>query len=196
MRCSLDRFILIIALGVCFACAVARAQTPDYGNVGRTPSADEIHAWDIAISLDGKELPPGSGTAKEGAALFSQKCAACHGPTLEGTALGPALVGGKGSLTTPRPSRTIGSYWPFATSLWDYINRAMPRNNEGSLSASDVYSLTAFLLYKNEIVKESDSIDAKSLPKVQMPNRSGFIPQRIEDISDVKKRACRLGTCP
>jgi cytochrome c len=196
MISSLDRLILTITLGVCFACVTARAQTPSYSNVGRTPSAEEIRSWDIAISLDGKELPPGSGTAKDGAALYAQKCAACHGPTLEGTALGPRLVGGKGSLTTARPLRTIGAYWPFATSLWDYINRAMPRNNEGSLSPSDVYALTAFLLYKNDIVKESDTIDAKSLPKVQMPNRNGFIPQRIEDISDVKKRACRLGTCP
>jgi mono/diheme cytochrome c family protein len=196
MRYSLDRLMLMMTLGVCFACVAAHAQTPSYSNVGRTPSAEEVRAWDIAVSLDGKELPPGSGTAKDGAALYPQKCAACHGATLEGTKLGPALVGGKGSLTTPRPARTIGSYWPFATSLWDYINRAMPRNQEGSLSASEVYALTAFLLFKNDIVKESDSIDAKSLPKVQMPNRNGFIPQRIEDIADVKKRACRLGTCP
>jgi len=184
--------LLVLILGLS---QISRAQSPTYG-VGRTPTAEEIRKLDISIGPDGKELPPGSGTAKEGATLYTQKCAACHGQTLEGTALGPALVGGKGSLTTPRPARTIGSYWPFATSLWDYINRAMPRNNEGSLSPSDVYALTAFLLYKNDIVKESATIDAKSLPKVQMPNRNGFIPQRIEDISDVKKRACRLGTCP
>lgn len=196
MRYSLDRFLLMITMGVCFACVAAQAQTPDYSNVGRTPTAEEIRSWDIAISLDGKELPPGSGTAKEGAALYSQKCVACHGQTLEGSAFGPRLMGGKGSLTTPRPLRTVGAYWPFATSLWDYINRAMPRNKEGSLSPSEVYALTAFLLYKNDIVKESDSIDAKSLPKIQMPNRNGFIPVKIEDIADVKKRGCRLGICP
>ncbi len=195
MRYSLSRTATLVA-SLCFACIAALGQAPKYSSVGRTPTEAEIRAWDIAIGVDGKELPPGRGTVKEGEQIFAKKCAACHGQTLEGTKLGPRLVGGKGSLTTPRPARTIGSYWPFATSLWDYINRAMPRNQEGSLSASDVYALTAFLLYKNDIIKESDSIDAKSLPKVQMPNRNGFIPQRIEDIADVKKRACRLGICP
>jgi hypothetical protein len=91
---------------------------------------------------------------------------------------------------------TIGSYWPFATTIWDYIHRAMPQNQEGTLRADEVYALTAFLLYRNGIIQESDVMDAKSLPKVQMPNRNGFIPPRLEDISDIQKRACRLGHCP
>jgi S-disulfanyl-L-cysteine oxidoreductase SoxD len=196
MRYSLNRRVTVTAAVLCFACAAMLAQTPAYKNVGRSPSAEEIHAWDIAISLDGKELPPGSGTAREGTAIYGKKCVACHGPSLGGTPLGPALVGGKGTLSTTHPMRTIGSYWPFATSLWDYINRAMPRNQEGSLGADEVYSLTAFLLYKNEIIKEGDVIDAKTLPKVQMPNRNGFLPQRLEEIHDAKKRGCRFGTCP
>jgi mono/diheme cytochrome c family protein len=158
------------------ACVVALAQTTTY-HLGRAPTEEEITSWDIAIGPEGKELPPGSGTAKEGAAIYAQKCAQCHGP--DGTKaqfpLGP-LVGGKGTLTTPNPVKSIGSYWPFATSLWDYINRAMPRFAEGSLKTNEVYALTAFLLYKNDIIKENDVIDSKSLPKVQMPNRNGFFP--------------------
>jgi S-disulfanyl-L-cysteine oxidoreductase SoxD len=176
--------------------AAALAQAPDYRNVGRTPSQQEIRAWDIAIGPDGKELPPGSGTATGGAKIYANRCAACHGANLEGSPLGPRLEGGEGTFKTLYPVRTIGSYWPFATTLWDYINRAMPRNQEGSLSADEVYSLTAFLLYRNKIIQEGDVIDAKSLPKVKMPNRDGFVPARLEDIHDLRKRGCRLGYCP
>jgi S-disulfanyl-L-cysteine oxidoreductase SoxD len=176
--------------------AVALAQTPDYRNVGRAPTQEQIRAWDIAVGPDGKELPPGSGTATEGAKIFANRCAACHGQNLEGSPLGPRLTGGEGTFNTLYPVRTIGSYWPFATTLWDYINRAMPRNQEGSLSANEVYALTAFLLYRNKIIQEGDVIDGKSLPKVQMPNRNGFVPARLEDIHDLRKRGCRLGYCP
>ena len=164
-----------MVLAVNVACVAALAQAPTY-NVGRTPSKEEIQAWDIAVSPAGKELPPGSGTVQEGAKVYAQKCARCHGPT--GTEPGPVrpLVGGKGTLATLNPLRTIGSYWPFATTLWDYINRAMPRTEEGSLQPGEVYALTAFLLFQNGIIQESDVMDAQSLPKVPMPNRSGFVP--------------------
>ena len=196
MRFSLNRLVPVMAPVFYFACVAAAAQAPHYRNVGRPPSEQEIRSWDIAISLDGKELPPGRGTAKDGAAIFGRKCVGCHGQNLEGSRLGPPLVGGKGSLTTTHPEKTIGSYWPFATSVWDYVNRAMPRNQEGSLTADEVYALTAFLLYRNYIVKEESVMDRETLPKVQMPNRNGFVPQRLEDIPDVKKRGCRVGTCP
>ena len=196
MRSSLNRFVLVMAAVLCCGCAAALGQTATFSNVGSTPSENEIRAWDIAISVDGKELPPGMGTAKEGAPIYAKACVVCHGQNLQGSQLGPPLMGGKGTLNSTRPMRTIGSYWPFATTIWDYINRAMPRNNEGSLSPSDVYALTAFLLYRNDIIKETDVIDAKSLPKIKMPNRDGFIPQRLEDIHDIQKRGCRLGNCP
>jgi cytochrome c len=151
---------------------------------------------DIAIATDGKELPPGSGNAKTGARLFNEKCVACHGESLEGSAQAPALVGGKGTLTSLHPKMTAGSYWPFATTIFDYIRRAMPRFAEGSLKADDVYSLTAFILYRNDIIKEDDVIDAKTLPKIKMPNRDGFIPQNLDEIHDWKKRGCKLGHCP
>ena len=154
--------------------AVAQTATPLI-NLGRPATAEEIRRWDIAVGPAGKELPPGSGTAQEGAKVFAQKCAVCHGPTAEG-GVAKRLVGGKGTLNTLRPEKTVGAFWPFATTVWDYINRAMPQNQEGTLSANEVYAVTAFLLFRNEIIQESDVMDAKSLPKVQMPNRNGFIP--------------------
>ncbi|MBI2815731.1 MAG: cytochrome c [Acidobacteria bacterium] len=171
MRCFLSLLMPVVGLA---ACVTALAQTPTY-KLGTTPSAEEIRAWDISIGPAGKELPPGSGTAKEGAKIYAQKCAQCHGPTgREGP--NSRLVGGQGTLTTPDPVRTIGSYWPFATTIWDYTNRAMPPNEEGSLTANEVYALTAFMLYRNGIIQESAVLDAKTLPKINMPNRNNFIP--------------------
>jgi S-disulfanyl-L-cysteine oxidoreductase SoxD len=183
--------VLVMAAGM-----TASAQTPGYKNVGRTPTPQEVQAMDIAIGTDGKELPPGSGNAKVGAQLFADKCMVCHGESQEGSGQGPALVGGKGTLTSLHPKMTAGSYWPFATTIFDYIRRAMPRFQERTLKVDEVYSLTAFILYRNDIVKEDVVIDAKSLPKIKMPNRDGFIPQNLDEIHDYKKRGCKLGHCP
>jgi len=197
MRCFRNLLVLVTALA---ACVAALAQTPTY-NLGRTPSAEEIQAWDLLVGWEGKELPPGSGTAQEGAKLYAQKCAACHGPTgAEGSPPppgqmrpSPRLVGGRGTLNTPKPVKTVGSFWPFAPVVWDYINRAMPRGQEGSLRPNEVYALTAFLLYRNGIIQESEVLDAQSLPKIQMPNRNGFVPARPEDILQSR---CRGHRCP
>lgn len=212
------RFSNLLAAGiVLLATSASLAQAPSYRNVGRTPTKEEIQAWDIAVGPDGKGLPPGQGTAKEGAPIFAAKCAVCHGARgqgggsgiefsvnfalAEGTAslIGPRLTGGKGdleTLTTVRPVRSVGGYWPYATTVWDYIHRAMPRSQSGTLTANEVYALTAFILAKSEIIKEDDVMDAKTLPKVQMPNRNGFVPARFEDIADERKRGCRQGICP
>jgi len=196
MRSSRSHLAALMTLVLALGCGSALAQAPRFQGVGRAPTQQEINAWDIAISLDGKELPPGSGNAQQGAPLFAAKCAVCHGRDLAGTAHGPALTGGTGTINTARPKKTIGSYWPFATSIWDYINRAMPRYQEGSLTADQVYALTAFLLFRNEIIGENEVMSAQSLPQVQMPNRDGFTPVRIEDIPDTVKRGCKFGTCP
>lgn len=185
------RFGFNLSVLLIFAGVAALAQTPRY-NLGKTATPEEIRAWDISVGPDGKELPPGSGSAMEGAKLYAQQCAACHGATGEDAKGSPRLVGGKGTLNTPMPIKTVGSYWPFATSIWDYINRAMPRNKPGSLTAEQVYALTAFLLYKNGIIQENDVMDAKTLPKVQMPNRNGFQPP----MPDIVQKHCRTGTCP
>jgi mono/diheme cytochrome c family protein len=194
------RFSKVLATGIVLLTAnAALAQTPSYANVGRTPTKEEIQAWDIAAGPDGKGLPPGQGTAKDGAPVYAAKCAVCHGPAAEGGKIGPRLVGGKAdleTLTTLRPVRSVGGYWPYATTVWDYINRAMPRNQGGTLSANETYALTAFILAKSGIIQEGDVMDAKTLPNVQMPNRNGFVPQRFEDIPDERKRGCRQGVCP
>lgn len=186
---------MTVTLSVVVAGLAAAAQTSTY-EVGRAPTDEELRAWDISIGPEGQGLPPGHGTAKEGANLYAQKCAMCHGPN-GGDAPANApnlwpypayigrrpvrpLVGGKGTLASPNPVRTIGSFWPIATPLWDYINRAMPPKGEGTLSPDQVYALTAYLLYLNGIIKEDDVLDAKSLPKVRMPNRNGFVPSRPE----------------
>ena len=182
MRCFLNILLPVTALA---ASVAALAQAPSFSNVGRTPNAEEIRAWDIAIGPSGKELPPGSGTAKDGAKIYAQKCAACHGPTgaegqapEEGRRTAPPLVGAKDLLSSDRPQRTVGNYWAFATTLWDFINRTMPWGQEGSLKPDEVYATTAFVLFRNGIIQENDVMDAKSLPKVPMPNRNGYVPPR------------------
>ncbi len=194
------RFSNRLAFGIVLLTATASlAQTPSYTNVGRTPTKEEIQAWDISAGPDGKGLPPGQGSAKDGAPIFAAKCAVCHGPAGEGAKIGPRLVGGTAdleTLTTLRPVRSIGGYWPYATTVWDFINRAMPRGQSGTLTAHEVYALTAFILAKSNIIKEDDVLDAMTLPKVQMPNRNGFVPPRFADIPDEKKRGCKQGVCP
>ena len=167
---------LLLSAMILAACAAAPAQAPTYG-LGKTPTAEEIHAWDIAVGPEGKELPAGSGTADEGAKIYVQKCAACHGPNGR-DGLAPPLAKSKDPApTTGHVRRVMVSRVPFAPVLWDYINRAMPmRIGPGTLKPDEVYSLTAFLLYKNDVINENDVLDAQSLLKVKMPNRDGFVP--------------------
>ena len=171
--------VLVVGVG-----HVAWAQSPTYG-VGRAPSAEEVRAWDISISPTGKELPPGRGTAVEGARLYVQKgCAGCHGPT-GSSGKAPILIRRKDPPAASMPATACLSpcirdatamavHAPFATVIWDYINRGMPLGREGSLKPDEVYALTAFLLFKNDVIKEDDVLDQQSLPKVNMPNRDGF----------------------
>ena len=173
------RFFLVSAV---LACQTAWTQSPTYG-FGRTPTAEEVRAWDIAISPTGKELPPGQGTAGDGEVLYVRKgCAGCHGTTGSG-AHAPTLVARKDVVTASpvfclapcvNDSNTMGVHSPFATTIWDYINRGMPLGKEGTLTPNEVYALTAFLLYKSGIIKEDEVMNAQSLPKVKMPNRDGF----------------------
>ena len=167
------------------------AQGPTYG-VGRTPTAEEIRALDISIGPTGEELPPGRGTSKEGALLYRTKgCAGCHGATgVEGTA--PILK----SKVDPNAElwsrgRILPLRAPFATTVWDYINRGMPLNREGTLTANEVYSLTAFLLYINGVIPEDQALDEQSLPKVKMP-----IGDKYASLPEWKPRTPRLKGYP
>jgi cytochrome c len=144
-------------------------------DLGTPLTADEIAAWNIDVAPDGHGLPAGSGDVTTGAHVFAEKCAACHGALGQGL-IGDALVGGRGTLASAKPKRTVGSYWPSATTLFDYIRRAMPYNAPESLSADEVYALSAYLLNQNGIVPPDTRLDAQSLQKVRMPNRDGFVP--------------------
>ena len=147
----------------------ALAQSQTYG-IGRTPTAEEIRAWDISIGPTGEELPPGRGTVREGAQVYRAKgCAGCHGASgLEGKA--PILKSKNGANPDVwARGRILPVRAPFATTVWDYINRAMPLNNEGTLTADEVYALTAYLLFINDVIREDEVLDSKSLPKVKMP---------------------------
>ncbi|MEO8038703.1 MAG: cytochrome c [Betaproteobacteria bacterium] len=151
--------------------AATAAAGPD---LGRPVSDAEIAVIDIDIAPDGDGLPRGEGTVVDGIDLYMDKCAACHGPRGEGVTA-PALAGGLGSLATAKPVRTVGSYWPYATTLFDYIRRAMPYDRPMSLTNNETYALTAYILWLNDIVGRKDVMDAQTLPKVRMPNRDGFV---------------------
>lgn len=155
------------------ACGAAQADSPRY-HLGRTPTQAEIDAWNIDVRADGQGLPPGRGSVAQGSAVYTQSCAACHGDKGQG---GPAprLVGGFGTLTQHNPVKTVGSYWPYASTLFDYIRRAMPFNAPESLTDDQVYAVSAYVLSLNGIVPDDATLDAASLPKIAMPNRNGFI---------------------
>jgi mono/diheme cytochrome c family protein len=167
--------------------AALSAQSPKY-RVGHTPSPEEIKAWDISILPDGTGLPEGKGTAVEGRELYARRCQKCHGAKGEGGDYEQPIVGGKDSLKTPKPLKTVGSYWPYATTLWDYINRAMPFDTPETLTHDQVYAASAFVLYLNGIVGEKDVLDAKTLPQIKMPNRDGFTKDPRPDIPVVPRR--------
>lgn len=150
-------------------------------NVGQPVTPAAIKDWGVNISPSGDGLPAGGSTATEGRRIYQQRCARCHG--INGTE-GPdsVLVGGQGSLTSEVASKTVGSYWPLATTLWDYINRAMPFDQAGVLTADEVYGSVAYVLYLNGIIDESERMDATTVPEVQMPNRNGFVPDPRPDV--------------
>ena len=177
---------LALLMGVSVA-----AQSPTYG-VGRTPTAEEIRAADISIGPTGEELPPGKGSAKEGALVYRAKgCAGCHGAGGTG-GRAPVLKAKLGAdADTWRRGRILPVRSPFATTVWDYINRAMPLNREGTLTADEVYALTAFLLYINDVIPEDQVLDAQNLPKVKMP-----LGDEYASLPDWKPRTRRLRGYP
>ena len=165
----------------------AQAQSP-YG-IGRVATPAEIAGWNIDVDRDGHNLPPGTGSVSRGHEVFDQQCAACHGAKGEG-GVGERLVGGQGTLATPEPVRTVGSYWPYAPTLFDYIRRAMPQNAPQSLSNEDVYAVSAYILSLNGLLPADATLDARTLGAIKMPNRSMFVG---DPRPDVKNPACMTG---
>jgi cytochrome c len=171
-----------LALTIVLAAATTLAgQSPRFG-VGRPPTPDEVRGLGAAIAPDGSGLPEGSGTVAQGRTVFAARCASCHGPNGEGGAVGAALVGGKGTLATARPLKTVGSFWPQATTVWDYVNRAMPFDQPGLLKPDEVYAVVAYLLNLNGIIEEDVVMNARTLPTVKMPNRDGFVADPRPDV--------------
>ncbi len=150
---------------------------PSHGvlHIGRQASADEITAWDIDIRPDGTGLPPGRGSVTAGTDLYDSQCAACHGVFGEGEGRWPILAGGHDTLTEERPEKTIGSYWPYLSTVFDYVRRAMPFGNARSLSDDDVYAITAYLLYLNDLVDEDFELTSDNFTQVRLPNEDNFI---------------------
>lgn len=168
-------------------CAVPRhaggQEGPRYG-LGQPALPSDIAGWDIDVRADGQGLPPGSGNVWDGLKVYAERCAMCHGDKGEGSPM-DRLVGGAGTLASANPVRTVGSYWPYAPTLFDYIRRAMPFNAPQSLTADQTYAVCAYLLYLNQIVPADAVMDAERLPRVQMPNRNGFTsPDPRPDVHD------------
>jgi S-disulfanyl-L-cysteine oxidoreductase SoxD len=172
-----------------FACAIATpafAQAKPEGkaeakagpryNIGRAPTAEEVRGWDIDVRPDGQGLPVGKGTVAEGEKLFMDNCSACHGEFGEGQGRWPVLAGGKGSLTSDNPQKTVGSYWPYASTVFDYVRHAMPYGNAESFTTNEYYALVAYVLYLNDIITDQNfELNNKNLASIKMPNEQGFL---------------------
>ena len=188
MSITTDRTALAFAIVIFCAVDSAIAQSPRYG-LGSPISPDELGQF-VSVLPDGRGLPPGSGSVEQGKLVYQEQCAACHGDKLQGGA-GDRLIGGRGTLVnndpTHAPVKTIESYWPYATTIFDYVKRAMPLATPGSLSDDQAYAVTAYILSEAKIVPPDSVLDAKSLAAVRMPNRGGFIadprPEKLPPVA-------------
>jgi cytochrome c len=169
---SLAALLSVLALSPCTV--APQAPSSKSPALGTPVGAAEIARWDISIPPSGAGLPSGSGSARQGLQVYEQKCLACHGAKGAGKPADP-LAGGAGSLAGKTPLRTVGSYWPYATTLFDYVRRAMPITSPLSLTNDELYAVTAYVLSINGIIGEDAVMNAQSLPQVKMPNRDGFV---------------------
>lgn len=175
-------------LGVAaIALAVSGAVSAGPLGIGSTATAEMIAGWDIDIRPDGTGLPDGEGSVADGEGLYEAKCASCHGLFGEGAGRWPVLAGGEGTLDTAHPEKTVGSYWPYASTLWDYIHRAMPYPAPQSLTDDEVYSISAYVLYLNDIVDDDFIANKETFAQVKMPNEPNFY---IDDRPDVQNERC------
>lgn len=173
---------VVLASLALFACA-APVPAQDRLGIGRIATPTEIAGWNIDVDRNGGGLPPGRGSVARGQTVFDAQCAACHGAKGEG-AVGDRLVGGEGTLATAKPIRTVGSYWPYAPTLFDYIRRAMPLNAPQSLSSDDVYAVAAYVLHLNGLLPADATLDAATLSVIRMPNRGMFVADPRPDVTN------------
>jgi cytochrome c5 len=174
-------FYIFCAVAAVTVATVALGQSEQY-KIGRPATADEIRELNISVAPDGSGLPKGGGTVSQGQRVYQSLCANCHGDRGQGMLQYPALAGGEDTLKSKDPLRTVGSYWPYATTVWDFIHRTMPYARPGTLTANQTYEVTAFVLYLNGILDKNGSLDQNTLPRVEMPNRNGFVPDPRPDV--------------
>jgi S-disulfanyl-L-cysteine oxidoreductase SoxD len=170
----MSKSLKLAVLGFCLASGSIPAHAGQIG-LGREATPTEIAAWNISIRPDGQGLPDGKGTAKQGEEIFQERCASCHGEFGEGKDRWPVLAGGQGTLTADRPEKTVGSYWPYASTVMDYIRRAMPFGNAQSLTPDELYAVTAYILQMNDVIKDpAFELSKKNFTTIKMPNENGF----------------------
>lgn len=188
MSVWLKASVLALALGI--AAGAVEAGERKFPTVGRTATAEEIKSWDIDVRPDGQGAPPGHGTATEGERVYLVKCASCHGEFGEGGGRYPVLIGGHGTLKDMRPEKTIGSYWPYASTVFDYIKRAMPFGDAQSLTNDETYALTAYLLFMNDVIDEDTDVSADNIGTIEMPNAANFFMDPRPDAQPEGGTAC------
>lgn len=169
---------------------LAQRRQPDpervgYYGFGEPATPAMIAGWDIDVRPDGRGLPPGSGSVADGESLYDGQCAACHGAFGEGADRWPPVAGGRGTLVRERPEKTVGSFWPYASTLWDYVRRAMPYFAPQSLSDDEVYAIVAYVLYLNDLVADDFVLTRDNLPGIEMPNRDGFVADPRPDVGNI-----------
>lgn len=171
-----------IAAALAGLCLVALPAEAGKLNLGREAHPDEIAAWDRDVRPDGQGLPAGKGSVKEGEPLYLERCASCHGEFGEGAGRWPVLAGGAGSLRKESPEKTVGSFWPYASTAFDYIQRAMPYGNARSLEPNEVYAIVAYLMFMNDVVREDFTLSKENFASVKLPNAGGFYDDDREKV--------------
>jgi cytochrome c len=205
----MSRFLELLAVALLIGClapaqaapkkAEAGHEAPAKLNIGRAATPEEIAGWDIAVRPDGHNLPVGKGTVKQGEPLYVERCASCHGEFGESAGRWPILSGGNGTLASHDPVRSIGSYWPYASTLIDYIRRAMPFGSAQSLTNDELYAITAYVLYLNDIIKTEDfELSDKNFTTIKLPNEPNFFDddREMSEKSFWKKNPCMTDCAP
>lgn len=187
----MSKFLKITAASA-LALAVAGPAVAGKFGLGREALPEEIAAWDLDVSPDGTGLPEGSGSVEDGELLFSDNCAVCHGEFAEGSGNWPKLAGGDGSLADKDPVKTVGSYWPYLSTTFDYVHRSMPFGNAQSLTADETYAIVAYILYSNDIVEDDFVLSKDNFLDVEMPNADGFI---VDDRPETEYSIWRTEPC-
>ena len=186
---------LLLGIGLAFTLTATAVEAGKLG-LGRKATPEEVKAWDIDVRPDGQGLPKGKGKVSDGEKIYAEQCASCHGDFGEGVDRWPVLVGGKDTLASDDPVKTVGSYWPYASTVFDYIRRAMPFGNAQSLSADETYAITAYLLYMNEIVDDENFVlSDKNFSSIKMPNEKNFIKDSRPDTPLVSKKKPCMKNC-